>query len=511
MKPGIRLLFCLMAAFLTVMPARAQVDSLQLRRLEEKLGQYCAAMAAQSIPDKCKECDFLLESVSDPALRDAVAVRLYAYFMQSPLMGDEAVAIYLTDNWFDPGKVHFPSEIDLMNARIFAQFNRQSLLGRDAPSLALWTPSGESETIPRTGADAYQVLYFYAADCPVCKVETPRLVRFLSEQDTPLTVYAVYTGQDAGVWKQVRDSSFAVDSEVVEVHHLWDPELESDYQMKYGLLQTPRLFLLDRSGRIVGRGLDAASLEKLLAAIPDARPYAYGGEESERFFSDVFAAYGNDLTAGDVREVATHVASRALAAKDTVLYKHLSGDLLYYLSGRRGEAFKAGTGFVADSLILSRGDIWRTADDSLQVVMLASLMHEILGRSAVGTRLPDLQVSGSLRNFRRSRPGKWNLQRIGGRPSYLMIYSWGCSGCQAEMDALDALFTAAHAADRQVRRAARRMRVLLVDMDDVLTNDPETGERLLDTFDLAELPFILEADRKGVVVRKYLRFSGASE
>ena len=52
----------------------------------------------------------------------------------------------------------------------------------------------------------------------------------------------------------------------------------------------------------------------------------------------------------------------------------------------------------------------------------------------------------------------------------------------------------------------RRARVLLVDMDALLTDYPEEGSLLLDTFDLSALPQIIELDRNGVVKQRYLSF-----
>ena len=45
---------------------------------------------------------------------------------------------------------------------------------------------------------------------------------------------------------------------------VWDPEAESSYHLLYGVLSTPKLFLIDRHGVIVGRNLDAGSLRQLL-------------------------------------------------------------------------------------------------------------------------------------------------------------------------------------------------------------------------------------------------------
>ena len=52
----------------------------------------------------------------------------------------------------------------------------------------------------------------------------------------------------------------------------------------------------------------------------------------------------------------------------------------------------------------------------------------------------------------------------------------------------------------------KQARVLLVDMDALLTDEPEEGAVLLDTFDLSGLPMILELDREGIVKHRYVSF-----
>ena len=56
----------------------------------------------------------------------------------------------------------------------------------------------------------------------------------------------------------------------------------------------------------------------------------------------------------------------------------------------------------------------------------------------------------------------------------------------------------------------RRARVLLVDMDGLMTDAPEQGRLLLDTFDLSALPMVVELDKKGVVQHKYVDLTAVS-
>ena len=44
----------------------------------------------------------------------------------------------------------------------------------------------------------------------------------------------------------------------------------------------------------------------------------------------------------------------------------------------------------------------------------------------------------------------------------------------------------------------------MVNVDDVLRTDPSLASRLFDSFDLSSLPFLVETDRKGLILRRYI-------
>ena len=56
------------------------------------------------------------------------------------------------------------------------------------------------------------------------------------------------------------------------------------------------------------------------------------------------------------------------------------------------------------------------------------------------------------------------------------------------------------------RRTASDVKVFLVNVDELVSGNPELSSILFDTFDLTSLPFILETDSKGVVLRRYISF-----
>ena len=246
--------------------SRQAPDSLTFAKLDVMLEKYTAAIERESFDVKKAESDFLISSVSDSTTTQHIALWLYDHYKDSPLMGDEAVAIHIYDNWFKPGTIQMRSEFDRFDAELFTSFNRSTLLGMKAPEVTLKKPCGGTVTIPRNGT--YSILFFFDTSCAKCKLESQLLPSILEKADFPCTFYAVYCGHDKKAWRQFR-RSFKVKNKQLKTVHAWDPEIESDYLRLYGVISTPRLYFADTDGVILGRRLELESLAEIIHYICD--------------------------------------------------------------------------------------------------------------------------------------------------------------------------------------------------------------------------------------------------
>lgn len=480
-----------------------QLDSTIRKTLDHHLEEYAAAIHRESPEVKQQECDFLIDSTTDSLIRQHVAVKLYGHYLESPLMGDEAVAIYIFDRWFASGNVAMYTDADLINARIFADFNRQSLIGSSAPSLILRDSAGNPEIIDfQDSGNRYKVLFFYDSSCSKCKLESILLRNFLSTSGHTVDFYAVFTGDDFQSWQSFVKERLTADYGNVHVRHLWDPEIESDFQRKYGVIQTPRLFLISPAGEIIGRGLDTEALAKMFGMLFREVKLDYGSDESYELYDEIFASSEGRPQLEEIIKVADHIADATIAKGDTVMFRQMTGDLLYYLGPQTGSSFKEGTDYLVDKYILTRPDVWRTEDDSIKVIGFARMLDDLLSKCPKGTQMPDLTLPGELISSRRSKQGEWNLRKLGGKRNIVIFYTEGCHICDAEKAA------AARLVDKEIvgRKAARGTRILLVNVDHILKEYPDMSASLFDTFDLSTLPFIVQTDKNAVIIAKYLSY-----
>lgn len=490
---------------LTFAKPSSQPDSSALAMLGQKLGQYVKALEPLDVKSQEEECDFLVSSCRDSVTRQYVTLWLYAHYVSSDVMGAESVAIDIADRWLLSGKVKMQNGIDLMNVRIYADFNRMSLVGCKAPELTLADAAGDSLSIyAGERSDRYGILYFYDTGCPECLAQTVLLRAYLSSISYPLDVYAVYVGADSLAWGHYREERLDISSASVNVVHLWDSELSSDFQRKYGVLKTPQMLLVGKDNVILGRHLDVPALALMLDRLYSSDDYEYGSEESEESFRRIFAAGEDNVES--IRSAVDRIASRVSA--DTPVFKETLGDMFYYLAAQRDGAYKEVAGYVADKYILSRPDVWDTAADSVKVVGYARTISDLLSRAIPGTPVPSLKVRGMLARggapeeiFERCglqpqnggkvhcRSKAADLSRLPGG-AYVMFYDNACEACRRNIIAADRLM-----------RADSGMKVFFVELggDNVST-------MLLDTFDLTSLPYIFRISERGVVGGRYIDF-----
>lgn len=478
-----------------------ELDPLQQKALSDKLAEYFAAIEREGTEVQKQECDFLIGSSEDSLVRQFIALEAYEHYMTSPVMGSEAVAIHVLDNWFIPGKVKMKSDIDLINARVYADFNRQSLVGMMAPEISMQSMDGRDVTLfgegkgasGASGSGRHAVLYFYDTDCSKCKIETILLRNMLEDNEYPVDLVAVYAGDDRQAWESYAHGQLAVDSDKVNVIHLWDPELDSDFQRKYGVLQTPRMYLIRPDGVILGRGLDSEALYAMLRGIFSQQELNYGSEESAALFDGILATEdGKGPDRQRVCDLVDYISSGTVHKGDTLMFRQLSGDLLYYLATRSGEGIKEGLKYLIDENINGCPEAWDSQDDSLKVVGFAAIMDDLLSKAMPGTLVPDIKVPGERLVSYKVRNGKYRLRKLKGSRNIIIFYTSGCDHCAAEKDAA-----------REIAQRDRNVCVLMINVDRIVSEYPDTADRIFDSFDLSSLPYIIETDERGTILKRY--------
>ena len=211
-------------------------------------------------------------------LKPYIALQIFNLFKEAEIMGQEAVAVEIAKRYLLNDKSGSIEEMlgyeTYFGIMAFVQMNEHSLIGMQAPQIELPDSLGCLHSIPECGDGAdeaspfLQLFYFYTSNCSSCRATTPLLAELLQRYSgIPIKIYAIFTGSSRGEWMSECAKFSLIKNPLVERIDLWDPEVESNFPLLYGVISTPQMLLTTDKGIIVGRRLTPKSLEQLLEAI----------------------------------------------------------------------------------------------------------------------------------------------------------------------------------------------------------------------------------------------------
>lgn len=148
----------------------AAADTLQDQGLtQEDINMVMMVFDGQQPSDIISRADAFIRTGKSPEETARIAYYMYNYYRNSKIMGYDEVAVYIADTYFINGGYTIPDEEKMLEMKLFAESNRRSLIGMQAPELTLQDPSGTMVDI-RPGDQDYTVLYFTMTNVPDASV-----------------------------------------------------------------------------------------------------------------------------------------------------------------------------------------------------------------------------------------------------------------------------------------------------------------------------------------------------
>lgn len=432
-----------------------------------------------------------LIAMSAENLRPLVAEEAFDLFYNSKIMGHEGVACHIAENYFLNGEIELEDSDKLFLIKSFVMFNTSSLVGKRAAELSLEDTSGRVVSLIETvHSGEFTILYFYTDDCVNCTAQTPEIVNVIdSYQRGVLNFYSVYTGTDSSRWKGYVDKHFFSYNPFVNWVNVWDPEAESSYHLLYGVLSTPKLFLIDRHGVIVGRNLDAGSLRQLLDSFSAER------DQMHRLFDGCFA--GGETDRQFVERTIDTVCSRVSRNGD--LYKRVADELYLYLASADSYAMQQGSVYLAEKYIVPQASLW---NDEYYIMQLKEAV-EAFNMNRLGERAANLHLV----NEGGASVSLWD---IGGKYKLLYFFKPDCGVCSQTTvllkdlkkryaDALDCRIIAVNTA----RDRNKWLKYIIEnDLDWINLWDDTKSSVIFENYFLKEVPQIYLLDANNVVLAK---------
>ena len=432
------LFLSVLLAFGTSEQANAQTDTLGVTPSEmtqEDINLVMSVFDGQQPSDIISRADAFISTGKTPEERARLAYYIYRYYRESKIMGYDEIAVYVADAYFIKGGYTLPDADAVMEMKLFAQTNRLSLIGMRAPGLTLEDSAGNKVELANGNQD-YTVLYFYDDECASCIRTTPALMQYLIRNTEGLnfTVYMIYTQDDRERWMNYVQKAvhpFKVPDNV-NIVHLWDPEMTSDFVTKYGVISTPKMFLLNRQGIIVGRDLTPAALSQVVDVQESILT------PTEMIFERIFTPIANTA---DTTLVTKEIDTFFEDSKDNPEFFHeLFYTLYQYLKTSASYTLQQGAAYLANKYIAGMPELWETVtftttgetkgsviradfsspEDFIDQTALAVLMFY---RNPLDRPVADLEL-------RTPKNKKFRIYDVKSRYTVLYFYNTDCALCR---------------------------------------------------------------------------------
>lgn len=356
--------------------------------------------------------------------RPAAAYRLFEWFADAPVMGREEVAVWIAETFFlgetpeasDASAAERKSAADASTAeaksaslapkrqllqctqeqrfamRSFVLMNRQSLIGMQAPELEMADTAGVKITLSQVEKEGeYTILFFYSTSCVKCRMASYKLAEFVNNYNKGvLNVFAVCTdswnnstssnGADtqcgSNVWKEYINTHFYIYNPFVNWKDVSDPETESGYHLLYGVVETPKIFLLDRSGVIVGRNITVENLKELLQKRNEAK------EQTDAFFKELFSQ------AKDEASVKALIDMMYGKVSEQKIFTEIFYELYMFLKYSEDYDLQCGAAYLGKKYIIDMPQRWNNPD----FVEKVAVAVELFGRNPLGAVVKPLDL-----------------------------------------------------------------------------------------------------------------------
>lgn len=215
-------------------------------------------------PDTIKrEVDHVLTKIKNSnsdMMRYCLATLLNDY-ANSKIMGQDALYVYLVNNYYAKGKAPWTDSVSLKKMKEDAMDLEPVLIGKTAFDFKVFDTTLVNYSSLYEMNSEYKLLVFWSPDCGHCKKEIPVLDSlYPTLKKAGCDVFAVSTvaesGENVANWKKfIRDHKLRFKN-YADPRHQMNPL----FKVLYNIKGTPEYYVLDRQNKIIAKKLSPEQL-----------------------------------------------------------------------------------------------------------------------------------------------------------------------------------------------------------------------------------------------------------
>lgn len=399
---------------------------------KEELQMILQTLDGQEVNELTAKLDQWMSAEKDSCAKVLFAKTAFEHYSASPVMGYERVALYIADTYLLSPEFKLSDEEEFQ-VLWYTQITRPNQIGAYAPDLMLQDPLGYPIPLQQLPGD-YLVLWFVDDQCPICQKEYERLADWLltwtQAPTCELSMVRCYVGDDYERWKSYRESHSLPQQDSLVVWEAWDPEFNTGFQIKYGVISTPKLFLINSENILVGRNLQTESLKELLGSLTDPN---FRKTQLHQYFTQLFgtilASSGADPQADRwlVQYAIDGMFQQQQDEEESLRTTFF--ELYQFLKSHPSYLLQEGAVYLGEQYILNRPELWigktvgneTFSEEKMEELAFALEMFHRNPLGAVTTDLKLQTLNGSAYRITDS-PAAYTV---------LYFYKTDCAACDA--------------------------------------------------------------------------------
>lgn len=187
---------------------------------------------------------------------------IFNQYANSPIMGYDAIMVHMAEKYFLSGKTWWSDAENLKKLKERVEAMKPTLIGQVAPNFIFQDSSLNNQTLYNIlPKKRFTMLVFWNSDCGHCQHEIPLLKEKYEDslRTFDFQVVDISTEQtDSTFRKFIRKNVSAAWTTG------WDPYGQSAFRHDYDVINTPKIFIIDRKRFIMGKGVGVSDLYKFL-------------------------------------------------------------------------------------------------------------------------------------------------------------------------------------------------------------------------------------------------------
>ena len=229
--------------------------------LQPKVDRYIKDLTVQQVDSLSKEADMLVKkAAANKEMKTYMIWYLTSQYERPKVLGTDGLFIHMVEKYWLTREMPNLDSATLKSVAERVAVLKPLQVGRTFAMPAVGDTLAKPLSFNNLSNADYTIMFFYAPHCGHCREAAPKLKKFTdSPAGKGIKVVAIAIEDSADDWKK-----FIREFKLQTWMHGYDHKQQIDFRRQYDVATTPTVYVLDRTKKIIARGLPTEQVEDFM-------------------------------------------------------------------------------------------------------------------------------------------------------------------------------------------------------------------------------------------------------